>query len=92
MNATALACLVVSWFGSGLIAGYLYQHRVRSGCDGFLVGFLLGPLGILLARKLAHSETKRCPACAELNKPSAQVCRFCGKDLVLLDASSPPPE
>ena len=40
---------LVIWLICGLIASYLYRNRGRSQLAGFLGGFLLGPLGIVLA-------------------------------------------
>ena len=37
------------WIICGFLAGYLYARRGRSLLVGFLGGFLLGPLGIVLA-------------------------------------------
>ena len=42
-------CIGVFWLICGLIAGYLYRKRGRSELIGCLGGFLLGPLGIILA-------------------------------------------
>lgn len=37
------------WLLCGLIAGYIYRQKGRSEATGCLGGFLLGPIGIILA-------------------------------------------
>jgi hypothetical protein len=85
--------LVVFWLVCGIIAMYIYQNKGRSGAWGCLVGFALGPLGILYAavrsprqekieeRMLRKGERKRCPHCSELIRPEAKVCPFCQRDV-----------
>lgn len=41
-------------------------------------------------RALQMGELRRCPACAELVRRQAVVCRFCGRDLPPLTASDAP--
>ena len=75
----------------------LYQAMLlmkgRNWLLWLIVGFLGGPLGILLIllwpkdqkvldeKALYYGHKKKCPACAELIKPDAKKCRFCGTEL-----------
>lgn len=81
------------WILCGIIAGAIYRNRGNSGFAGFLAGLILGPIGIILVlvtkpntaaieqRQLASGEMKKCPACAELVRSDARVCRYCQHDL-----------
>jgi len=73
--------------------GIILSNKGRSGCGGFALGFLLGPIGLLIAlvmstdhremekRSLQAGELRKCPTCAELVRIEASKCRFCGSDL-----------
>lgn len=83
---------LIIWIVCGIIAGAVYSNRGRSGISGFLIGVLLGPLGIILAlvskpntqelesRSLASGDLKKCPNCAELVRGDARVCKHCGRE------------
>lgn len=84
------------WLLTGVAAAIVMHNKGRSGCGGFALGFLLGPLGLVVAlvlsedhREVEHkalqtSKYRKCPHCAEPIRPEARTCRFCGSDVVPL--------
>lgn len=84
---------IVFWLICGAIAYYIYQGKGRAGFWGFLVGFMLGPLGIVYALvrspdteraeqlQVKAGKAKRCPYCGEVIRTEARVCKHCGRDL-----------
>lgn len=82
--------VVVLWIVCAVAGALLAQERTGEAAGGFLLGFLLGPIGLLiiLARKptavppvapptASMARMRRCPDCAELIQPTARICRFC---------------
>lgn len=80
------------WLCFGLLAALIYKNKGRDLLGGFLLGVLLGPIGVLLAalsnpdpkiieaRRLATGTQKKCPRCAELVQADALVCKHCSHE------------
>lgn len=78
----------------GAVTAVVAKNKGRSAFGWFLIGVLLGPIGLILAlvvsknlaaiehEALSSGAAKKCPFCAELIKQEAIVCRFCGRELV----------
>lgn len=91
---------VVIWLLCGLTAAVIYRQKGRSGAVAFVVGVILGPIGVLLAalssadkpaieaQQLATGAARKCPHCGELVRPEATVCRHCQRELA---PPAPPP-
>lgn len=88
--------VLVVWL---LVAGVLFavigsEVGRRKGLQGagFVLGFLLGPIGVLIVGVMTPSQAtlddarraegfRRCPFCAEMIRPDAVVCRYCQRDV-----------
>jgi hypothetical protein len=86
-----MAGLIVFWLLCGGVAAAIASSKGGSAGLGFVIGALLGPFGIIIAfflgseqqraeRDLAGGTFRKCPRCAELVKPEALVCRYCGHE------------
>jgi len=68
------------WLLFGLTTATIARQKRRSGASWFVVGFLLGPIGLLII--LFIRTPHRCPYCKESVHKTAHVCPHCRKDIV----------
>ncbi len=85
--------LMLLWIGCGVAAAMLASRKGRSGCGGFALGFILGPIGLVIvlllrsnqdaidAKNVSTGDKMICPYCAEVIKAAAVKCRYCRSDI-----------
>jgi len=96
--------IIILWLAFSVVAGVLAHNKGRSGAGFFFLALLLSPIiGILAAAVVSPDATRAgdraarsgrgrvCPHCAEVVKPAARVCRYCGNNLPAAAASAPVP-
>ena len=70
--------LICTIFGAA--AAVVSHTKARNALGWFIVGFLLGPFGLIVAvlpPALKEGYTKQCPQCFEVIKDRAQLCKHC---------------
>ncbi len=79
---TSMYILVTIIFG--VVSAIVARTRGRSIIGWFLAGLLLGPFALIVAvlpPRPKEGEYVRCPACYEVIRAEASLCRFCGSHL-----------
>jgi ribosomal protein L40E len=82
---------LLAWLLFGIVSAVVARNKGRSGCGWFVLGVLLGPIGLILAFGVRSRKEppavvapepapslKACPSCGELIPEDAEKCGFCG--------------
>jgi hypothetical protein len=81
---------LIIWICLGIVGAMIADSKGNNGCGGFILGVLLGPIGLLITyfssdneinKQQKRGNTKKCPYCAEFVKNEAVVCKHCGRTL-----------
>jgi len=75
----ALVCGIVGWFVGA---------PKKAEKPGMLLGFLLGPIGILIVA-VAFDQREKCPACKTPINDGATICPACKTSLKMSDGGNP---
>jgi hypothetical protein len=71
--------IILFWITCGIGAGFVGSQKGGSGCLWFFLGFLLGPIGLLMS--FAAGPERHCPMCRKGVDTKAVRCPHCQSDL-----------
>ena len=74
-----MAYLFVFWFVCGFAAALIRQYKGGSAAAGAALGFLLGPVGVLIA--ILTKPPAVCPICRSPVDAGTATCPRCQSDL-----------
>jgi hypothetical protein len=84
----------VAWVGLALTTAAIYKAKGRRFFTGLVWGALCAAFAVIYAVAMpvdseslgkeaqARGTVKECPACAELVRAAANVCRYCGQEFL----------
>lgn len=90
---------IVIWIVCAVLGGMIGSSKGRGGA-GVALGFLLGPIGVIIVAVMSPNKVKveqkavseggmrKCPFCAELVKAEALICKHCGKNLPQIEKTA----
>lgn len=93
MFVSVIFSWIFFWILCGVVCAMVASNKGRDITGWFLIGALLGPIGIVISLVSSKNEGeiednnirsgnyKKCPDCAELIKSEAVVCKHCGRKL-----------
>lgn len=79
---------LISWLLFGLIGGMIGSKKGQ-GCGGFVLGLILGPIGLIIAL-LTKGDRVTCPFCKELIATNSKRCPKCQADFSPPETSQAP--
>lgn len=85
---------LIFWIGFSIGIGAWAQSFDRNFIGWTFIALLLSPVIaviILLGVGRLEEEGKKCPKCAEMVKPEAQVCKHCGHEFAAAAPSTVAP-
>lgn len=84
----------IVWIGLAIATSVSASNKGRSGLGWFIIGFITGPIGLIISLVLSKDEKaieldslykgthKKCPYCAEMVKKEAVVCKHCNREII----------
>lgn len=96
------------WAICAVVSAIIASARgLKNGCLWFIVGFLLGPIGVIITAVVPSSKPvpvivqsqvemesgaqRVCPHCRSMIPIAAEVCRYCQRESDLANAELAPP-
>jgi hypothetical protein len=76
---TIRAVFLLLWIVLGIIGGMIGKEKGRSG-DGFCLGIVLGPIGLIIIALMRPVGEKECPHCRSKIHGEATVCPHCQRE------------
>lgn len=76
-----MGVITVGWFLCALIGAWVGSGKNET-FGGFMLGLLLGPLGLLIAI-ISPGDRRACPHCAEKVLRAAKVCPHCQREIAV---------
>ncbi len=68
----------------GVVAGIVARAKGHNSLGWFVAGLIIGPFALVVAvlpAKPKEGMLEQCPACCEIIRSEASLCRFCGTQL-----------